>query len=198
MLGSIPFGMLISRKIAGVDISQEGSGNIGATNVSRILGLKYGIATLALDSIKGFIPVYIASSLFSQNSALACLTGISALVGHMFSIFIKFRGGKGIATGLGIFLALSPYNTLICMILFIITVFVWDFISLGSIIASLTMPVIIFISNENSYLITSSAIMSLLICFKHRGNIQRLLKGKERKWRSSKDKKQPNNKQELG
>ena len=189
IMGSIPFGLLISKSSAGIDISQEGSGNIGAANVARMLGLKYGIVTLALDAIKGFIPVYIALLLSSQNITLALVTGLSALAGHMFSIFLRFRGGKGIATGLGIFLALSPLNAIICIILFIITVFAWDYISLGSIVASLAMPVSLFITGNNPLLTAGSLFMTILICFKHKENIQRLFSGKESNWRKKKVKK---------
>ncbi|MBN2061030.1 MAG: glycerol-3-phosphate 1-O-acyltransferase PlsY [Deltaproteobacteria bacterium] len=184
IIGSIPFGLLIGKKTAGIDISQEGSGNIGAANIARILGLKYGAATLALDCVKGFIPVHVALIFFSQDIAMAVLTGLCAVVGHIFSIFLRFRGGKGVATGLGVFLALAPLNALICIILFIITVILWDFISLGSIIASLAMPLSLCFIGQDPTLVGGSLLMSLLICLKHKGNIQRLLRGKEKKWKN--------------
>lgn len=191
ILGSVPFGLLISRHQAGIDILQAGSGNIGATNVARVLGIRYGIATLALDCVKGFLPVYLALILFSEDIIIAVLTGISALLGHMFSLFLRLRGGKGIATGLGVFLALSPVNALISMVLFIITVLIWDFISLGSIVASLAMPLILCIFGESPLLIAGSSLMSLLICLKHGGNIKRLLAGKEPTWRKKRDLNRP-------
>jgi len=184
IIGSIPFGMLISRRIANIDITQRGSGNIGATNVAREVGLKWGLVTLCLDLFKGFIPVYIFYRYFNSSSGIGILiVSLSTLLGHQFSFFTRFHGGKGISTALGIFLALSPISAVIALCIFIIMVYSTDFVSLGSMIAACSMPLILLLSRGSKSLIFTSLIMAALICFKHKGNINRLLKGEERRWR---------------
>jgi len=184
IIGSIPFGMLISRRIANIDITQRGSGNIGATNVAREVGLKWGLVTLSLDLFKGFIPVYIFYRYFNSSSGIGILiVSLSTLLGHQFSCFTRFHGGKGISTALGIFFALSPVSAVIALCIFIIMVYSTDFVSLGSMIATCSMPLILLLSRGSESLIFTSLIMAALICFKHKGNINRLLKGEERRWR---------------
>jgi glycerol-3-phosphate acyltransferase PlsY len=194
LLGAIPFGKLIARRVARIDITHRGSGNIGATNVARELGIVWGVITLILDMLKGFLPAFLYARYFLQAGFEfeICLSaiGVSALLGHQFSIFMGFRGGKGVATAIGIYLALSPLACLIAVIIFILTVYIWDFISLGSMLAAILMPVLLAFFGTPQPIMTSSIIVAALICFAHRGNIKRLLKGKERKWRTKID--QPN------
>jgi glycerol-3-phosphate acyltransferase PlsY len=184
VIGSIPFGVLVSRKLANTDITRRGSGNIGATNVARELGLKWGLVTLILDFLKGFVPVY----LFYQYSESfpnygVFIVSLSPLLGHQFSLFRGFHGGKGVSTALGIFLAISPVSAGTAVCVFILAVYLTDFVSLGSIIGACSMPLILFLFGGSKYVILSSLIMCALICIKHKDNICRLLKGKERKWR---------------
>ena len=184
LIGAIPFGLLISKGIARIDITQRGSGNIGATNVARELGLKWGLLTLLLDLLKGFIPVYIFNHWFrSGPEASIFIICVSTLLGHQFSPFLGFRGGKGVATALGVFLALSPILVIPALLLFIITVSITDYISLGSMVAACSMPFILILSDNSAGQVSASLAMAALICIRHRDNIRRLLKGEERQWR---------------
>jgi glycerol-3-phosphate acyltransferase PlsY len=184
IIGSIPFGVLISSGIAHIDITHRGSGNIGATNVAREVGLKWGLVTLVLDLLKGFVPIYIFYRYLQHTSGVGTLiVSLCTLLGHQYSIFKRFHGGKGVATSLGIFLFLAPIPAIIALSIFIITVYMTDFISLGSMIAVCSMPLILLLSGGAGYLIFASLIMAALICFKHRENISRLIRGEERKWR---------------
>ena len=189
LLGSIPFGKLIAIKVARIDITRQGSGNIGATNVARTLGVKWGLLTLLLDILKGFIPVAVFSCFASQMDVVSkfCLpaVGLAVLLGHQFPFFQLCRGGKGVATALGIFLGISSLTRISCIIaflLFILTVYKWNFVSLGSMVSATAMPLLLLLFGEAWPVIACTLIAAGLILFKHRGNIQRLLKGKERKW----------------
>jgi len=190
LLGAIPFGKIIARYAARIDITKQGSGNIGATNVARELGMKWGIITLILDLLKGFVPVILFSLLRDQGAApdqtaLASI-GICALLGHMFPVFLGFQGGKGVATALGVYLALSPLSCLLGLVLFIILVALWDYISLGSILSAAAMPLLLFLFGKPEPLIMGALLMALLIWYKHRVNIQDLIRGRERKWKDRK------------
>ena len=194
LLGSIPFGKLIAKRVARINITQRGSGNIGATNVARELGITWGLVTLLLDMLKGFLPVFLYAHYILQAGIEfeTCLSaiGLSALLGHQFSIFMRFRGGKGVATAIGIYLVISPLACLMAVIVFILTVYKWDFVSLGSMLAAIVMPGLLALFGKSQPLVTTSIIVAALICFKHKGNIKRLVKGEERKWRGEKN--QPN------
>lgn len=194
LLGSIPFGKLIAKRVARINITQRGSGNIGATNVARELGITWGLVTLFLDMLKGFLPVFLYAHYILQAGSEfeTCLSaiGLSALLGHQFSIFMRFRGGKGVATAIGIYLVISPLACLMAIIVFILTVYKWDFVSLGSMLAAIVMPGLLALFGKSQPLVTTSIIVAALICFKHKGNIKRLVKGEERKWRGEKN--QPN------
>jgi glycerol-3-phosphate acyltransferase PlsY len=184
LIGAIPFGLLISRGIAKMDITSRGSGNIGATNVARELGLKWGFITLIMDLSKGFIPVFLLQRYVYANFDIGLfIVSLATLLGHQFSPFLKFRGGKGVATALGIFIAISPVSAVIALFIFIITVYISDFISLGSMVAACSMPVILFFTMESRNPALASLIMACLICFRHKDNIYRLVRGNERKWR---------------
>lgn len=194
LLGSIPFGKLIAKRVARINITQRGSGNIGATNVARELGITWGLVTLLLDMLKGFLPVflyahYILRAGIEFETCLSAI-GLAALLGHQFSIFMRFRGGKGVATAIGIYLVISPLACLMAVIVFILTVYKWDFVSLGSMLAAIVMPGLLALFGKSQPLVTTSIIVAALICFKHKGNIKRLVKGEERKWRGEKN--QPN------
>ncbi|MEE9613023.1 MAG: glycerol-3-phosphate 1-O-acyltransferase PlsY [Desulfatiglandales bacterium] len=183
VLGSMPFGKLIGQKVARIDITERGSGNIGATNVTREIGIKWGIFTLVLDLLKGFIPVFLFGLFFPDFELGQAIVGLSALSGHQFSLFLRFRGGKGVATALGIYLAISPFPCLIALLFFMLTVYLWDFVSLGSMLSALAMPLLLVLFGKSNTLIMASLIMAALVCFKHKDNIQRLIRGEERGWR---------------
>jgi glycerol-3-phosphate acyltransferase PlsY len=185
-IGSIPFGIIISQCVANIDITQRGSGNMGATNVAREIGIQWGLLTLLLDLIKGFFPVYIVNRYFNSMGEVMLFTVcLAALLGHQFSLFRRFNGGKGVATAWGIFLAVSPGSAGIALGIFIIVVIVSDFVSLGSMIASCAMPVILLLFKKSDFMIITSLIMAGLICIRHRDNLKRILNGKESGWRRS-------------
>lgn len=188
LLGSVPFGKVIARGVARIDITTRGSRNIGATNVARELGLKWGFLTLILDILKGFVPVVLFASYVphtANNHEIALpLVALSALLGHQFSLLERFRGGKGVATALGIYLGICPFCSLLAILLFILVVYKWNFVSLGSIIAASAMPLILLLFDTALPLVISSLVVAALICVKHTGNIVRLLNGQETKWRN--------------
>jgi glycerol-3-phosphate acyltransferase PlsY len=182
-VGAIPFGRLISQWVARIDITQRGSGNIGATNVARELGLKWGILTLVFDVLKGLVPTLLFDQLIPGASQGLTITGLCALLGHQFTPFLRFRGGKGVATALGVYLAISPVGCLAAAGVFVLTVYLWDFISLGSMAGAWSVPVFFILLGLPLYPVLGSAVAAGLITIKHRDNIERLLAGKERRWR---------------
>ena len=183
ILGAIPFGKIIARFAMGTDITRHGSGNIGATNVARTIGIRWGLLTLLLDALKGFLPVYLSYQLFPGMTLGPSLGGLCALLGHQFSPFLRFRGGKGVAAALGMYLALAPGPCLLAMILFLAIVYATDFVSLGSMVAALAVPVLFLVWGKPFGIVLIAATTAVLICVMHRGNIALLLKGQERKWR---------------
>jgi len=197
LLGSTPFGLLIA-KAHGKDLRSIGSGNIGATNLSRALGKKWAIVCFCLDAFKGLIPMLAATSLYSSSPSIAELflaltVGCAAVLGHIFPIYIKFRGGKGVATSFGVALGLWPYYTICSLFSFAIwtvVVLVWRYISLASIAASITFPVtlvvaIMFMPSWNFTnlwpLLIAAITIPIMVIARHRANIKRLLAGTESK-----------------
>ena len=183
LIGSLPSGKIISQRVGRIDITRRGSGNIGATNVAREIGLKWGILTLFMDIPKGFIPVFLCRQFYPDFEIGLSIVGLFALLGHQFSLFQGFRGGKGVATTFGIFLAISPVCSLMALIFFILTVYISDFVSLGSILSAAIMPIFFMVSGKSEIIVITSLLMAVLICLKHKDNIKRLLRGEERRWR---------------
>jgi len=180
LLGAIPFGYLVARR-AGVDIFKTGSGNIGATNVMRTLGKKAGLSVFALDVLKGLIPPIVAYRLGLGQDA-AFFAGIAAVLGHIFSPFLRFKGGKGIATSLGALLGSVPATALTAFAIFVITVVLWRYISLGSVVAAFFVPVLSY-GYGDSLVVTLGLIpMAALLIWKHRANMERLRAGTESKF----------------
>jgi glycerol-3-phosphate acyltransferase PlsY len=186
LLGSIPFGLIVGRRVRGLNITEVGSGNIGAANVAREVGLAWGIVTLLADALKGFMPVAAVPCLLGVSAEtdeiLRGLVGLAALLGHQFPVYNPRKGGKGVATALGVFLAISPVSCLFSGTVFLIVVGLWRYISLGSMAAALSMPGWLSIGGHLDFLIIASMAMSLLIVLRHRDNIQRLARGNERRW----------------
>ena len=177
LLGSVPAGVLLA-KLKGRDPRLVGSGNIGATNVMRTAGKTLGIATLAGDTVKGILPVWLALYCNEPKLTVAA-TGFAAFSGHLFPVYLKFRGGKGIATSLGIFLVLAPLAVLIDAALFFLLLAKWRYVSLGSLACTALMPVIFLILGVPMEYVLLSLLMGILIYWKHRENIRRLMAGKE-------------------
>ena len=193
LLGSIPFGLLLTRAFGRGDVRMVGSGNIGATNVARAAGLLAGVSTLLLDLAKGAAAVLLAEKLSNNNVTWMMIAAIAALVGHCFPVWLKFKGGKGVATAAGIFLVLSPLACLAAVILFVLVVIFWRYVSLGSVSAATAMPLLIYFlwapRHAPPPAVTVGAMAAaLLIVYKHRGNLQRLLVGAEPKFSLSKNK----------
>jgi len=184
LLGSIPVGWIVARVFFKTDIRKQGSGNIGATNALRNFGTTVGIIVLLLDLLKGFLAVRIAGGIFGMESGLVTLCGLLAILGHVFPVWLKFRGGKGVATAAGVFLALAPLALVIALGLFVIIVALTRYVSLGSILAALTFGVAVYLFEFQQYVQNWSKLLLitlviLMIIFKHRRNIGRLLKGNE-------------------
>ncbi len=189
LVGAIPFGLLIG-KLAGKDVRRSGSKNIGATNVTRLLGKKLGFFTLVCDLAKGFGPVVLVSWLFRGQDVQAemiAFCGLAAVVGHMYPVYLGFKGGKGVATGLGVFLFLSPAAIGISLVVFITSVMFSGFVSVGSLAASGLIPLWLFLLDTSPVFIWLAVGMAVLVWFKHRDNIRRLLKGEEKSWRKKKE-----------
>lgn len=185
LLGSIPTGVIVAKAFGSIDPRTQGSKNIGATNVFRTGGKKLGIITLAGDVLKGLIPVTLAKGYVDSFFWIGAIA-LAAFLGHLYSIFLKFKGGKGIATGLGIFLALSPLPAFLSLGVFAAVVYKWQYVSLGSLTATAAFPIFLFLFNNPSNFILFAVIIGLLIFYRHRENISRLLSGKESKIGQSK------------
>lgn len=188
LVGAVPFGLIVG-KLAGIDVRRAGSGNIGATNVNRLLGKKFGIVTLVLDCLKGFLPVYLAARLLADkpNTELVILLcGILAVVGHMFPVYLGFKGGKGVATALGVFLFYSPAAVGLSLLVFIGAVVFTGFVSAGSLLASGLFPLWLWLLGLPKSSIGAGIVIALLIWFKHHENIGRLVRGEEKSWKTKK------------
>jgi acyl phosphate:glycerol-3-phosphate acyltransferase len=191
LIGSIPFGYLIVRAKGGGDVRDTGSGGTGATNVSRRAGKAAGIITLILDVQKGFIAIIIAELLLKDVGPIAAswmlaAAAVAALLGHIFPVWLGFRGGKGVATGAGVFLALAPLAVLFAGVMFVVLVWWRRMVSLGSIAAAVTIPAYLWFQDEFGQpgryltpLLAASVICAWLIVYAHRENLARILKGTE-------------------
>ncbi|EIE00223.1 acyl-phosphate glycerol 3-phosphate acyltransferase [Leptospira licerasiae serovar Varillal str. VAR 010] len=185
LLGSIPFGFLAA-KLKGIDIRQKGSGNIGATNVTRLLGWKIGLPVLLLDILKGAVfPLTIRLLYGESQELLSLFCGVAAVLGHMFSPFLKLKGGKGVATSFGVFAVLAPGPTLITLIVFLSLKKIFGFVSIGSIGGAVTLPISYYLlslidgRNFNTPIFWAIVSISLTILVLHRTNLIRLIKGQE-------------------
>ncbi|MSM41141.1 MAG: glycerol-3-phosphate acyltransferase [Geobacter sp.] len=184
LLGSIPTGLVLARLVGGVDIRTTGSGNIGATNVSRTLGWKVGVLTLVGDCLKGVLPVLLAYRLGFTEGWLA-LTGLAAFTGHIYTVFLRFKGGKGVATALGVFLAMTPLSVLAALAVFGLVFWKWRYVSLASISAAAAMPLLVALIDRRGLIFLMSGLIALLVIWRHRENIQRLRLGTESKFKKS-------------
>ncbi len=189
LVGAIPFGLLIGR-LAGEDVRLAGSGNIGATNVMRLLGKKLGVLTLLCDVSKGFVPVWAAAHLVPCSSPnrefILVLCGLAAVVGHMFPVYLRFKGGKGVATALGVFLAFSPLSSLISVLLFAAAVAVSGYVSVGSLVSSALIPLWLWLMGKSPLVLVMAVAIVFLVWCKHSSNIGRLLRGEEKTWKREK------------
>ena len=184
LLGAIPTGLVLARLFSATDIRTGGSGNIGATNVTRLLGRKFGVLTLLGDMLKGFLPVYIGSLFFPDPSGgtdymMLSIFGLAAFLGHLFPVYLTFKGGKGVATGFGVFAYLAPAPLVLVLVLFVIIVAVSRYVSLGSLSAAIVLPLLLMLYSYPLPVVAIGIVMGLLVFLRHKNNIQRLLQGTE-------------------
>ena len=185
LAGAIPFGVLLSRG-SGIDIRTQGSGNIGATNVTRLLGKKMGLITLLCDISMGFIPIFCTALVVQADpnrALILSLSGAATVLGHMFPVYLRFHGGKGVATALGLFLYLAPWTVALVLLVFLITVRFTGYVSAGSLAGSLSMPLWLLALGGEPWAIALAFFVALMIWLKHKDNIGRLLNGTEKPWK---------------
>jgi glycerol-3-phosphate acyltransferase PlsY len=184
LLGSIPFGYLLVRATGGGDIRRLGSGNIGATNVARTSGWSVGVATLLLDVAKGFLAVWLAQHFSGGNIRFMMYAGLAAILGHVFSVWLRFSGGKGVATAVGVFLAICWPATAAAVFLFLLVALFWRYVSLASISAAAALPLLVYLLYAPGHAPPAAVslctlLAAVVVIVKHRNNIERLLAGTE-------------------
>jgi glycerol-3-phosphate acyltransferase PlsY len=208
LVGSIPNSIIITKLVKGVDIRKFGSGNAGGTNVSRVLGKKYGILVILLDALKGAVAVILIARLYLGNfpfhnatpfddfTLVQIIAGVAAVIGHIWTIFAGFKGGKGIATGLGVLISIVTLDMLLGLVVFAFVVGISRYVSLGSVSAAVSIPIIMFI-RENIFhaqvtgyytILPFTVLLSLLVIYTHRENLKRVFAGNERKLSFKKNK----------
>lgn len=183
--GSIPTGLWIGRWTRNVDIRDYGSGNLGATNAFRVLGKKLGILVLLIDVLKGLLPVLLFPALVGIDEPTAgqmMLVGAAAIVGHVLSCFVNFKGGKGVATALGVFLAIAPLEMGIILVIGIILIAVTGFVSLASIVGAALLPIGLYLNHRPTSVLVVGTIVALIVLYRHRSNLVRLLQGRENRF----------------
>lgn len=181
LCGAIPFGYIIAKLFKHTDIRKQGSGNTGATNVYRTISKPLGILTLILDALKEFIPVYLIILTNPSTYWIVIAVALVTILGHIFTIFLNFKGGKGVATACGAFLAMNSLAVLICFSVFVIILVIFRYVSLASIFAAIVLPISLYLLSSSSELIIFSCVISVLVIFRHKSNIKRLLNGTENK-----------------
>jgi acyl phosphate:glycerol-3-phosphate acyltransferase len=183
-LGAIPTSYLLSRLFAGIDLRQHGSGNLGATNLYRVLGWKYAVPAGIVDIAKGAIPVLVFAPQASSSQLFAIACGVAAIIGHVFSVFVGFKGGKGVATAAGVMLGLAPLALAVSAVVWVVLVRLTGYVSVGSIAAAAVLPVGVFLLERQatSAVFWISVAIAAGVIILHRRNIERLLKGTENRF----------------
>mgnify|MGYP003614395530 FL=1 len=197
VLGSIPNALWVGKTFKNIDVREHGSKNTGSTNAARVLGAKLGIFTLILDILKGALPTYLGivlgANLLTRAAGIDKLDiiviGMAAILGHTFSLFLKFKGGKAVATTLGVFLVLVPYAILILLVVFFVIFGLTKYVSLASIVSAVALPITVYLTTRHIPLTVLGIIIGLLVIIRHKENIKRLINGTESKLTFSKDKK---------
>ncbi len=185
LLGSVPYGLVFARTFCGVDPRTEGSHNVGATNVARLCGFPWGVATLACDILKGTLPVWAALHI-NHSAMFVTLVALAAVLGHLFSCFMGFRGGKAVATSIGVFIPLAFWPLLTACLICVLVIWRSGFVSLGSLTLVVVLPVLLLLAGYWQFLILSLAI-TVLVIWKHKENIRRLICGTEKPWLKKKN-----------
>ena len=186
LFGAIPFGLLVA-KARGVDIRQHGSGNIGATNVFRVIGKGWGIFTFVLDALKGFIPAFFFPVIGKLGGDYGVLFGLLAIVGHSFPVYLKFKGGKGVATSAGMLLGVAPAAVGIGFLCWVVCLFASRIVSLSSILAALAVGISVWFLDETLIVRIALSVLAALVVWLHRANIKRLMNGTENRFGKKKE-----------
>jgi glycerol-3-phosphate acyltransferase PlsY len=184
LIAAIPTGVVLARLMGSEDVRQKGSGNIGATNVYRVAGKLAGVLTLLGDTLKGFLPLLAFKTLMEPTSTQLGIASAVAILGHCYPVYLKFKGGKGVATALGIFLVLSPKAVLFALIVFILAVAITRYISLGSVLAALSAPLLILLLSHPQPIVLATLFIAALVIWRHNSNIKRLLDGTETRFKA--------------
>lgn len=177
LVGSLSPSVMLGRLVRGVDVRRHGSGNAGATNAFRVLGVRLGIAVLLLDVLKGFLPVLAARYLVDPTFIV--VVGLAAMAGHNWSVFLRGRGGKGVATGAGVLLAMMPVILVVLVAVFVVVMLSTGFVSVASLTAALALPVLSLLTDQPTPYLVFSVAAALVVVYSHRGNISRLLRRRE-------------------
>ena len=183
-VGAIPTSYLLSRLFAGIDLRKQGSGNLGATNLYRVLGWRYAVPAAVVDIAKGAIPVLVFAPQVSDSQLFALACGVTAILGHVFSVFVGFKGGKGVATAAGVMLGLAPLALAISAVIWAVLVRLTGYVSVGSIAAAAVLPLAVYLLEDSTSpaLLWIAAAIAAGVILLHRRNIQRLLKGTENRF----------------
>ena len=184
LVAAIPTGIVLSRLMGSEDIREKGSGNIGATNVYRVAGKLAGVLTLLGDTLKGFLPLLAIKTWLNPTPEQLGIASAVAILGHCYPVYLKFKGGKGVATALGIFLILSPKAVIGALIIFIIAVALTRFISLGSVLAAMSAPLLILMLDLPQPIFLATLFIASLVIWRHRSNIKRLMDGTENRFKA--------------
>lgn len=183
LIAAIPTGVVLTRLMGGEDVRKQGSGNIGATNVYRVAGKLAGVLTLIGDTLKGFLPLLACKLWLAPTATQLGIASALAIIGHCYPVYLRFKGGKGVATALGIFLVLSPQAVLGALIVFVLTVAITRFISLGSVFAAMSAPLLILMLDHPPAIFLATLFIATLVIWRHRANIRRLLDGSESRFK---------------
>lgn len=184
LLAAIPSGVVLSRLMGSEDVREKGSGNIGATNVYRVAGKLAGVLTLVGDVLKSLLPLLALKTWLTPTPTQLGIASAVAIIGHCYPVYLKFKGGKGVATALGIFLVISPQAVLGALIVFVLAVGITRYISLGSVLAAMSAPLLILLQNQPQPIFLATLFIALLVIWRHHDNIRRLLDGTESRFKA--------------
>jgi glycerol-3-phosphate acyltransferase PlsY len=182
LLGSIPFALILARRWSAVDLRRVGSGNLGAANVMRTSGIAAGALVAVLDMAKGMAGVMVAAMLTSNDTAASAAAGLAAIVGHIYPVWLRFRGGKGVATACGVFSILTPVAVPPALAIFLLTAWLTKYISLASLLATLALPPLAYVAGSPAPVVNAAFAAAVIILFRHRSNLTRLRTGTERRF----------------
>lgn len=183
LLGAIPTSFLAGKLFRGIDLRQHGSGNLGATNLYRTLGARFAVPVGLFDIAKGAVPVMVIAPMVSTSKYFAILCGIMAVLGHVFSVFVRFRGGKGVATASGVMLGLTPWAVVVALVVWLVVVRASGYVSLGSMVGAIVLPIAAWLlHSQQRDIIWIQVVVALAIIWLHRANIRRLVAGTENRF----------------